>query len=325
MTVAVELRNITKELGRRLILEDVSFQVKKGEIFGIIGMSGSGKTTLLEHFIGYHAPNEGKILYTPNYSLFSKKGPILKDLNRNLMEVKKLFGFAPQKPSFYPRLTVEENLMHFGSLYHLKKKLIAQRMNYLLNLTQLSKHKHKLAEHLSGGMQTRLSLACSLIHKPEVLVLDEPTADLDPILREEMWKLIKTINKQEKTTIIIASHLLEELERYSDKIAILHEGKISKTGTLDEVKDIYEKNGLEIYLELKKGSPTLLLNQLDRSVINKTKQEGQKLLIHTQKPYALLFDILKLVKTQNFETKNIEVHRPSLKEVFEHLESTNKL
>ena len=124
MAVAVEVRNITKELGRKLILDDVSFQVQKGEIFGIIGMSGSGKSTLLQQLIGFQLPDEGKIMYCPAYSYQSKTGPFLKNVHQNSMEVKQLFGFAPQNPSFYPRLTVEENILHFGSLYHLKKNFI---------------------------------------------------------------------------------------------------------------------------------------------------------------------------------------------------------
>jgi len=321
MTVAVELRNVTKELGRRLVLEDISFKVEKGEIFGIIGMSGSGKTTLLEHLISFHSPNEGKVMYCPNYSLHSPKGPVLKNLNQNTMEVKKLFGFAPQTPSFYPRLTVEENLIHFGGLYHLKKKTIAERMNYLLKLTKLDLHRHKLSEHLSGGMQKRLSLACSLIHKPEVLILDEPTSDLDPILREDMWRMIKTINKQEDTTIIIASHLLEELETYSDKIAILHEGRISKTGTLEEIKNVYAQNENEIHLDFRQGEPSSLLKQLDQKAVMDYEIDNQKMVIHTKQPYAILSDVLKLIRTSEYELKNIEVHRPSLKEVFEILEN----
>ncbi|MCK4589116.1 MAG: ABC transporter ATP-binding protein [Nanoarchaeota archaeon] len=320
MVVAIELRNVTKELGRKLVLSNVSFQVKKGEIFGIIGMSGSGKSTLLSHLIGYIQPSEGQVFYSPNYSQFSQKGPILKELNKNIMEAKRLFGFAPQDPSFYPRLTVEENIFHFGILYHLKKQAVKERMDYLLKLTKLESHRKKLAEHLSGGMQRRLSLACSLIHKPEVLMLDEPTADLDPILREEMWSLIKTINQKEGTTIIVASHLLEELEIYSDKVAILHEGQISKTGTLDEIKDMFAQNEIEVYLDFKKGDPNSFLRRLNQKAISSFQQNGSKLTIHTKQPYLILFDAINLIKEQNYQVKTMEVHRPSLKEVFELLE-----
>ena len=319
MVVAVELRNVTKELGRKLILNNVSFQVKKGEIFGIIGMSGSGKSTLLSHLIGYLEPSEGQIFYSPNYTQFSK-GPALKELNKNIMEAKRIFGFSPQDPSFYPRLTVEENLFHFGILYHLKKQAVRERIDYLLKLTKLESHRKKLAEHLSGGMQRRLSLACSLIHKPEVLILDEPTSDLDPILREEMWGLIKTINQQEGTTIIIASHLLEELEKYSDKVAIFHEGQISKTGTLEEIKDMFAQDDIEVHLDFKRGDPQSFINQLNLNAILKHQQEGSKLIIHTKQPYVILFDVINLVKKPDFQIKTLEVHRPSLKEVFELLE-----
>lgn len=315
--MVIEFRNVTKELGHRLILDNVSFQIQKGEIFGIIGMSGSGKTTLLNHLIGFLKPNEGKIYYQPTY-LAKTKTPVL-DLSRHLKKIQRIFGFAPQKPSFYPKLTVEENLYLFGSLYHLKKKVIKNNLNHLLYLTHLYPHRKKLAEQLSGGMQRRLSVICSLIHNPEVLILDEPTADLDPILRQEMWNLIKKIN-QMGTTIIIASHFLEELEEVCSKIAILHQGQIIQVGSLDQIKSDYAGNQTEVHIETD-GSFSPIFKFINKNDFQDFNTTNNKLIIRTLQPHNILFSLADAMKNKQLKNiRSLEVHRPSLKEIFTALE-----
>ncbi|MFC1801565.1 ATP-binding cassette domain-containing protein [Nanoarchaeota archaeon] len=321
MVAVIELRNVTKELGRRVILGNVSFQIEKGDIFGIIGMSGSGKTTLLNHLIGFLKPDEGDVFYQPSYVVNQEQQ--MKSMYHNLRNVQKIFGFAPQDPSFYPKLTIEENLKLFGSLYHLKKNAIVNNMNHLLELTQLTKHKKKLAEQLSGGMQRRLSVICSLIHNPEVLILDEPTADLDPILREETWNLIRKINKQ-GTTIIIASHFLDELEMVCDKVAILHEGQVIKVGGLDEIKNNYSHNNVEVHVEVD-GPISHLFKFINKNDFVNFKEHQNKIIFTSTTPQNILFNLSSAMKNRQITNiKSLEVHKPSLKEIFEELEKLKK-
>ena len=242
MPPIIQFRNIKKSFGKRVILDGVNLEIDEGEIFGIIGMSGSGKSTILNTLIGYHEPEQGDILF---YSYKDKK---YKSAIKNIIELRKTFGFAAQNPSFYPRLTVEENLLHFGALYKIPKKVIKENAKHLLELAELYEERKQLAQTLSGGMEKRLSVACSLIHNPKVLILDEPTADLDPIRRKETWELIKEFHKK-GTTIIIASHFLAELEPVCTKIAILHDHKISAVGTPAELKKYYNKSSLEKIFE----------------------------------------------------------------------------
>ena len=319
MVNALEIRNLTKEFTGKVVLDRISFDVKKGEIFGIIGMSGSGKTTILNHFIGFLYPNEGEILYRPSYLLEEQSESGMKGLYENLHEVKQMFGFSPQTPSFYPKLTVAENLMHFGSLYNLKKEAIVQNTNHLLALTKLDAHKDKLAEHLSGGMQRRLNIACSLIHKPEVLLLDEPTADLDPILREETWNFIRAINKQ-GTTVVIASHFLQELEQVSDRIAILHDGKILKYGPLKEIKRDFSQENIEIHIETDPKNFKRILAAITKRNITAAREEDGKLVIYTTNQQQTLYEIANLLKRSSIIAESIQVHKPSLREIFEYLE-----
>ena len=201
MPPIIQLKNVKKNFGKRIILDGINLEINDKEIFGIIGMSGSGKSTILKLLIGYHEPEQGNIFF---YSYKDKK---YKSAIKDIIELRKTFGYAAQNPSFYPKLTVEENLYHFGSLYKLPKKIIKENANDLLEISELSDARKKLAQTLSGGMEKRLSVACSLIHQPKVLVLDEPTADLDPIRRRETWELIKGLHGL-GTTIVIASHFL---------------------------------------------------------------------------------------------------------------------
>jgi len=243
MPPVIQLKNVEKRFGKRKVLDGVDLQIDEGEIFGIIGMSGSGKSTILNTLIGFYESEQGEILF---YSYKDKK---YKSAVKNVIELRKTFGFAAQDPSFYPKLTVEENLMHFGSLYKIPKKIIKENAKHLLELTELYDCRKQLAQSLSGGMERRLSIACSLIHNPMVLILDEPIADLDPIRRKEMWNLIRELHHKGKT-IIIASHFLEELEPICTKIAVLHDHKICSVGTMPQLKKYYNKSSLEEIFEL---------------------------------------------------------------------------
>lgn len=317
MVVALRVSNLTKEFGDKLALDNVSFDVHKGEIFGVIGMSGSGKTTLLNHLIGFLQPNEGEIAYRPGYIIKEGDGE-LKNLHKHISEVKQIFGFSPQMPSFYPRLTVYENLLHFGSLYHLESKAMKQNIAHLLALTKLEQHKDKLAEHLSGGQQRRLSIICGVIHKPEVLILDEPTADLDPVLREEAWNLITAINKL-GTTIIIASHFLDELETYCGRVLIIHNGKVMKYGKVADITRDFAHDTVEIIVETEPANYHKLLSGLSKQNIVGVHQGERRITIHTSKPKETLYELARVLKSENISSGEVNVRRATLSEVFERI------
>jgi len=315
----IQLKNITKKFGRKVILDDISLEINHGEIFGIIGMSGSGKTTLLNSLIGYYEPDKGDILF------YSYKDNKYKSILKNLLEVRRIFGFAPQTPSFYPKLTIEENLRHFGSLYHLPKETIQTNIRHLLNLTELSEERDQLAQNLSGGMQRRLSIACSLIHKPKVLILDEPTADLDPILRKETWQLLKGIHNL-GTTIIVASHLLSELEETCERVSILHNTKLIKTGTVEGLKNTFSKNK-QIYLRTVHEKYKVLakeLTKLQSLSIKKVLLKNKTLIIHTPKPESTVQHLLQVVKKRKDTILSLSVKQQSLEEIFESISQSKQ-
>lgn len=234
----IQFVSVTKRFGKNTtVLDNLSLDIPYGEITAIIGASGSGKTTLLNILIGFIKQTSGKI--------FFQSREVLKDITN----VSTIFGFASQGGSFYYELTVDENLMYFGRLYGLKTKDIKKRIDYLLKVLELENAKKSLGKSLSTGMGRRLDIACALIHTPKVLILDEPTEDLDPLLRKELITTLKKI-RDDGTTIILTSHLLAELESLCDKIAILKNGKIVKIDSPSNLKKEYKTDSLDDVFEI---------------------------------------------------------------------------
>jgi ABC-2 type transport system ATP-binding protein len=253
--------------------------------------------------IGFYKASKGSILY------HNKK--ILKDQKA----VQEDFGFVTQAGSFYRDLSVRENLRYFGRLYGLGKKTIDNRSSELLKFLDMLEAFDVLARDLSTGMQRRLDVACALIHKPKVLILDEPTEDLDPVLRKELLALLKKI-KDEGTTIILTSHMLDEVESVCDKVCVLHQGKVLTSGTPNKIKDIYSSN-LEIHLKTHPGKYNLISKKLGNSGIKQIVDKGHKLVIYTPVPEKVLKNILNILPRVKEKLMDVEVEKPSLEEVFE--------
>jgi len=228
----IVVENIHKSFHRRPLLKGVSLEVMKGDIFGIIGPSGCGKSTLLKLLVSYLAPDRGRVAI----KVRGKK--TYKNLNKCPTLLKTTFGFSTQNPSFYPQLTPLQNLLHFCSLYGYSQKESLKRAQELIEFANLSDLKNVPSGELSRGLQKKLDIACAIIHDPEILVLDEPTADLDPVSRKHILDLIKELQSKGKT-IILASHFLEDLERLCTKIALLDNGRISFRASPAEFTKLY--------------------------------------------------------------------------------------
>jgi ABC-2 type transport system ATP-binding protein len=222
----IEFKEVSKSFGKNKVLDSINLKISEGKITGIIGASGEGKSTLLKMIVSFYRPTKGKVFYSG------------RDVLKNLKEIKKDFGFAIEDGSFYEDLTVKENLVHFGKLYHVKRKILKKRVLGMAYFVGLENAFNVLAKNLSLGMKKRLDLACSLVHRPSVLILDEPTADLDPLLRKKLLHLIKKINSH-GTTIILTTQLMEEVEVVCDDVAILCNEKIIEQGNVFKIKKKY--------------------------------------------------------------------------------------
>jgi ABC-2 type transport system ATP-binding protein len=262
----IKFKGVTKKFGRCYVLEDINISIPENKVTGIIGASGEGKTTILKLLARFYKPTKGDIFYS--------KRKISKE-----KELKKILGFSTEDGSFHTRLTVLENLYHFGSLHHLRGKEIKQRAKEILEFVDLEYAKDTLAGNLSMGMKKRLDVAISLMHKPPVLIMDEPTADLDPLLRNKMLELIKRINK-EGTTIILTTQILTEMDKICDKIAILFDKKIIEEGSPSKIKKKYSVSNLDevfnkIFSKGEKIKKKEIKNKIKKAIKEKKKEIGE--------------------------------------------------
>jgi len=313
-----KIENLTKVFGSRYVLNGINFKIKRGEILGIIGRSGSGKTTLLNILVGFIKPEKGDVTYHDVHLLSDIAGAAsFQSVFKHTSGLKKVYGFAAQNPSFHPNLTVKENLFYFGSLYDIPKKPLQSNADGLLNLMGLSQSQHVIARKLSGGMQRRLDIACALIHDPGILFLDEPTGDLDPILSNKIWNILKVIN-QKGTTVVLSSHQIVELEHLCDRIAILKDGKIAAIGRPSEIK---AKNPIKesIFLKSYPGNYEKILANLEKSMAKKIKKYEIKdgsLIINAKESREVIRGILGVVEQLNEEITNLDFIEPTLDQVF---------
>ncbi|MDO8643098.1 MAG: ABC transporter ATP-binding protein [Candidatus Woesearchaeota archaeon] len=315
----IKLENVSKRFSTHTVLNNITLSVYKGEIFGIIGVSGAGKTTLLELLIGFLKPDDGTIrLHMGGLLGDANESENYASLQEHPNVAKSLFGFATQKPSFYDDLTVRENLDYFGEMYGIRDAVLQRNIQTVLDLVGLTQQEHAFSGELSGGMQKRLDIACALVHNPKILILDEPTADLDIILRKHFWELVRRINRN-GTTIILASHFLDEIENLCSRIAVLHNQQIVREGSVDELKKLYAKNQ-ELHLVVKsRDYRTLIayLQQQSRFSVTRMTREGQQLVIHSPQAEELLHHVIHVVEKNNDQVMDIFLNKPNLNEVFE--------
>jgi ABC-2 type transport system ATP-binding protein len=307
----ITFAGITHAYETRQVLRDVSFGVRKGEIFGLIGPSGAGKTTLLNIMVGFVVPHKGDV----KIAIDTKCVSVFREPHR----VKALFGFSTQEPSFYGKLTAWENLVHYGTLYGLPPDRCAARAASLLKMVGLWDSKDLLAANLSGGMQKRLDIACALVHEPAILILDEPTADIDPILRQQLWGLIREINRR-GTTIILASHFLGEVEQLCHRIGIIHNNRLDRVGTSAELRQLYSPHyEVEVKLETERGADQLLGILKGSRLVAKSARAGTLVRLYTPSPDALVPAVMSVLRGRRIPYRELRASRPPMREVFEAL------
>lgn len=238
---AIECQNLAKSYDKKksFVIQDFSLKIEKGENFGLLGPNGAGKTTLISMMCGLLKPTSGQLKVC--------------DLNyhQHQTEIQKKIGVVPQEYALYPTLTAFENLEYFGSLYNLKGKNLKERIEFGLEKVNLSDYKNRPIKDFSGGMKRRINLLTGILHRPEILFLDEPTVGVDLQSKEVIIAILKDLNQQ-GTTILYTSHHLHEAENFCTQIGILDKGKILAEGTPENlIKSVSGAESLEdVFLEL---------------------------------------------------------------------------
>jgi len=216
----IVVENFKQQFGKFVVLENINLIVKRGEIIGLLGPSGSGKTTLVKAIVGMSEPTKGSV------TVLQTKMPSLSTVSR--------IGYMAQSDALYEDLNAYDNILFFASLYGMKGKKAKLRADEVLELVLLRDQGKKLVKNFSGGMKRRLSLAIALVHSPEILILDEPTVGIDPVLKVEFWKEFERV-RETGVTIIITTHVMDEAE-HCDRLALIRNGGIIAMGTPFELK-----------------------------------------------------------------------------------------
>jgi ABC-2 type transport system ATP-binding protein len=233
----IEVKDISKVFKKQQVLSGINLTIHDKEIFGLIGPSGSGKTTLIRLIIGAINADSGSI------KAADYKMPDLRVLDS--------IGYMPQNDALYNDLTGYDNLLFFGGMYKMEKSLLKQRIDEVLKLVELEKDRKKKVSNYSGGMRKRLSLAITLLHDPKLLILDEPTVGIDPILRKKIWEEFER-QKQRGKTIIVTTHVMDEANK-CDRLGLIYNGSIIACDTLVELLSRTKDNSIEELFMMKEG------------------------------------------------------------------------
>lgn len=299
---ALEIKNVTKRFNDKLVIDNVSLEVDKGEIFGLLGPNGAGKSTLINLIVGLLKIDKGDIL--------------VQGLNiaKEDIKAKEKIGLVPQEIALFEGLTARENLEYWGGLYGLKGSLLKDRINEALEIAALQEHLKKPVKNYSGGMKRRLNIAAAMMHHPEILIMDEPTVGVDPQSRNHIFEVVRKMNKEYNSTIVYTSHYMEEVEALCHRIMILDSGKEVASGTNEELKRMVISDKI-IKVKAQGNIGDLMFNIKKLSGVSAVELKDDELKIVSNEKMSLN-ELLLEVSKNNTTIKNIVVEEPTLEEVF---------
>lgn len=308
----IEVKNLTKMFGKFTAVDDISFVVKKGEIFGLLGPNGAGKSTTLRMLSTLAHPSKG-VATIGGY-----------DIVKNDTKVRNLIGIVSEKMIIYERLTAKENLWFFGCLFGIPKEELLKRIDNLLALVNLTQFKDKQVGTFSTGMRQRMNVIRALLNEPQVLFLDEPTLGLDPQSSVEIREFIKKLNKEKGTTIIITTHMMLDADLLCDRIAIVDHGKIIALDTSANLKKTtVGANTLIIKLEIANLTSDMTDKIRSMPCVDAVTQEAAKklkIIVHGEDAFD---NILEQVRSMKGKISSMENLQPTLEDVFLHMTGRN--
>lgn len=301
----IETQNLTKRYNSFLAVDGLNLRIKSGEVFGFLGPNGAGKTTSIKMMVGLLKPTEGGVLIEGEEIESVEKGKI---------------GVCPQDLVIWGGLTCEENIALIGDMYEVPRNVLKERLKQLLHDLILSDKTKTLASQLSGGMKRRLNLAMALIHEPEIVVLDEPSAGLDPQSRLVLWEYIHSLSKEKGKTIILTTHLMEEADRLSDRIAIMDHGKLLVLDTPESLKKkIGRGDVVEIQLSNQEMNDKVVSLMNSMEGIEEVKEIKGKVNVRALDSVSKLPGMIRSIEKMGINIVDTSIRRNTLEDVFIHL------
>jgi len=296
---AVDVKELVKRFGPFVAVDNITFQVSRGEIFGFLGPNGAGKSTTIRILCGLLAPTSGKA---------SVHGY---DVAGEPEEIRRNIGYMSQKFSLYDDLTVEENIEFFSGIYGVPQERRAERTAYVLRMAGLDARRGEMTRLLSGGWKQRLALGCAILHEPAILFLDEPTSGVDPIARRDFWDLIHQLSEAGHT-VFVSTHYMDEAE-YCHRLALMYRGRIIALGTPQELKERLQGQTL---LRLETPSPLDTMKALEGAPgVSEVAVFGSGLHL-TVPDKSQIEQVRRILQNKGIEVRRLEPIPPSMEDVF---------
>lgn len=296
---AIKLVHLTRQFGAVRAVDDLTFEVAQGEIFGLVGPDGAGKTTTMRLLTGVMEPTGGEAWVMGKHVV------------REAEAVKDDIGYMSQRFGLYPDLTVEENIHFYADLYGVPTRGREQKLHELLSFSNLTPFKKRQAGRLSGGMKQKLGLACALIHTPKVLFLDEPTNGVDPVSRRDFWRILYHLLK-DGVTIFVSTAYLDEAER-CHRVALLHQGRLLACDTPDRVKALMRGTILEVRVGRARAAAVLLKRRMKAESIGLF---GDRIHVVTMDQIQTAQKVSAVLQSEGFVLQGLRPIEPSLEDVF---------
>jgi ABC-2 type transport system ATP-binding protein len=297
---AIEVRSLTRRFGAFTAVDDISFDVQKGEIFGFLGSNGAGKSTTIRMLCGLLRPTSGRATV------------VGVDVGNDPEGVKRRIGYMSQRFSLYEMLTVDQNIAFFGGIYGLAGERLARRREFALDMAGLRGRETTLARDLSGGWRQRLALGCAVLHEPPILFLDEPTGGVDPLSRRQFWRLIDSLSAS-GVTVLVTTHYLDEAER-CHRVALIHAGRLATIGTVAEVKGIFASRPI---VEIRADRPVDAMSALDAMPeVEKTSLFGTAVHAVLRSKGTSQQQIQSSLNSRGLKVTSVDLVEPSLEDVF---------
>lgn len=298
----IELESLVKRYNGFLAVDDVSLGIKEEEIFGLLGPNGAGKTTTLNMIIGLTKINSGTI------KIFGK------DTVKNGREIKSDIGIVPQEIAIYEDLTAEENINFFGKLYGLRGSLLQERTEEALDFVGLTANRKQFPKKFSGGMKRRLNIACAVVHKPRLVIMDEPTVGIDPQSRNHILESVKAL-QQQGSTILYTSHYMEEVDEICTQIAIMDQGRVIARGSSDELKAMITSEE-KIEIELSDVNHTIADEVKKLNGVIECSLNGKLLTVMSKKNSGVIGKVGTVIERLESEIISLNVDKVTLESVF---------
>lgn len=297
----LSIENIAKSFGANKIIDNLTLEVPENSIFGFIGQNGAGKTTTMKMILGLLKPDSGNIKVCGETVAYGQT------------KTNRFVGYLPDVPEFYGYMTPKEYLRLCGEITGLSDKKIKSRSEELIKLVGLEKANKKIGG-FSRGMKQRLGIAQALINEPKLLICDEPTSALDPIGRKELLDILDQVKG--KTTVLFSTHILSDVERICDRMALLNKGKLALCGTISELKEQHQQDGLLIEFASISETNNFLTNLQNSSYIQKTECNGSTLIIKTADVKRTEKEVIEILSQKQLLPTKLEILEPSIETLF---------